>query len=153
MIKGVLLDLAGVIYDGEDAVPGATEAVVRLHEAGLLVCFVSNTTRSNKQAVLDRLARLGFSVTSDELFTPAQAARNLASQARAIATSSGTPRSNSGIPRPGRQSREGDRCWRRGRRIRLRSAECGISRAGRGSRIARSRSQSDVQGFRRKTQP
>ncbi|MDP9632436.1 UNVERIFIED_ORG: HAD superfamily hydrolase (TIGR01458 family) [Ensifer adhaerens] len=76
MIKGVLLDLAGVIYDGEDAVPGATEAVARLHEAGLLVCFVSNTTRSNKQAVLDRLARLGFSVTSDELFTPAQAARN-----------------------------------------------------------------------------
>ncbi|WP_347376821.1 hypothetical protein [Ensifer sp. Root1252] len=76
MIKGVLLDLAGVIYDGEDAVPGATEAVARLHEAGLLVCFVSNTTRSNKQAVLDRLARLCFSVTSDELFTPAQAARN-----------------------------------------------------------------------------
>lgn len=52
MIKGVLLDLAGVIYDGEDAVPGATEAVARLHEAGLLVCFVSNTTRSNKQTVL-----------------------------------------------------------------------------------------------------
>ncbi|WEX74177.1 TIGR01458 family HAD-type hydrolase [Sinorhizobium numidicum] len=76
MISGVLLDLAGVIYDGEEAVPGATEAVARLHDAGLPVRFVSNTTRSDKQTILERLSRLGVSVASDELFTPAEAARN-----------------------------------------------------------------------------
>jgi HAD superfamily hydrolase (TIGR01458 family) len=76
MISGVLLDLAGVIYDGEDVIPGATDAVARLREAGLPIRFVSNTTRTSKQAVLTRLVdRHGLSVTSDELFTPAQAAR------------------------------------------------------------------------------
>ncbi|WEX90394.1 TIGR01458 family HAD-type hydrolase [Sinorhizobium garamanticum] len=75
MINGVLLDLAGVIYDGEVAVPGATEAVRRLRDAGLPIRFVSNTTRSTKPAVLDRLTRLGLSVAPDEVFTPAEAAR------------------------------------------------------------------------------
>ncbi|MDL2397977.1 TIGR01458 family HAD-type hydrolase [Rhizobium mayense] len=76
MINGVLLDLAGVIYDGEDLIAGATSAVARLHEAGLPIRFVSNTTRSIKQAILDRLEKFGLAVTSDELFTPAQAARD-----------------------------------------------------------------------------
>lgn len=75
MISGVVLDLAGVLYDGKEAIPGATDAVVRLHKAGLPVRFVSNTTRSNKRSILDQLDRLGFSVTNGELFTPAQAAR------------------------------------------------------------------------------
>jgi HAD superfamily hydrolase (TIGR01458 family) len=74
MISGVLLDLAGVIYDGKAAVPGATGAVARLHEAGLPVRFISNTTRSPKQAVLDQLDKLGLAVTDGELFTPAHAA-------------------------------------------------------------------------------
>ncbi|MDL2408696.1 TIGR01458 family HAD-type hydrolase [Rhizobium calliandrae] len=76
MINGVLLDLAGVIYDGEDLIAGATSAVARLREAGLPIRFVSNTTRSNKQTILDRLERFGLSVTGDELFTPVQAARD-----------------------------------------------------------------------------
>lgn len=74
MIKAVLLDLAGVVYDGEKAVPGATAAVDCLREAGLPIRFVSNTTRSTKAAVLERLARLGLAVSNDELFTPAEAA-------------------------------------------------------------------------------
>jgi ribonucleotide monophosphatase NagD (HAD superfamily) len=76
MINGVLLDLAGVIYHGETAVPGATAAVDRLRQAGLPIRFVSNTTRSTKRAVLDRLTTLGLAVASDELFTPAEAACN-----------------------------------------------------------------------------
>jgi HAD superfamily hydrolase (TIGR01458 family) len=75
MISGVLLDLAGVIYDGGRAIPGAVDAVVRLREARLPLRFVSNTTRSTRRAVLDRLAGFGISVPEDELFTPALAAR------------------------------------------------------------------------------
>ncbi|WP_394886979.1 TIGR01458 family HAD-type hydrolase [Mesorhizobium sp. AaZ16] len=75
MISGVLLDLAGVIYDGDRAIPGAVDAVVRLREAGLPLRFVSNTTRSTRRTVLDRLAGFGISVPADELFTPARAAR------------------------------------------------------------------------------
>jgi HAD superfamily hydrolase (TIGR01458 family) len=76
MIRGVLLDLAGVIYDGEKALPGALAAVDRLRQAGLALRFVTNTTRMPKRRVLDRLAMLGLHVETSELFTPAQAARD-----------------------------------------------------------------------------
>ncbi|MCT7376620.1 TIGR01458 family HAD-type hydrolase [Chelativorans salis] len=75
MIKGVLLDLAGVVYDGEKPIAGAAEAIGRLRGAGVPLRFVSNTTRSTKKAILVRLDRLGVAVTEDELFTPAIAAR------------------------------------------------------------------------------
>jgi len=76
MIRGVLLDLGGVIYEGDEPVPGALEAVAQLHETGLPLRFVTNTTRKTKQALLERLARLGLDISADELFTPAQAARD-----------------------------------------------------------------------------
>jgi HAD superfamily hydrolase (TIGR01458 family) len=75
MISGVLLDLAGVVYDGDKAIAGAVEAVARLRAAGLPIRFVSNTTRSPRHAVLKRLAGFGLPVEEEELFTPAQAAR------------------------------------------------------------------------------
>lgn len=76
MIRGVLLDLAGVIYDGDIALPGAVEAVARLHEAGLPLRFVTNTTRSPKSALIERLAAMGLAIGASELFTPGQAARD-----------------------------------------------------------------------------
>ena len=75
MIRGILLDLAGVIYEGEKALPGALKAVDRLRHAGLSLRFVTNTTRMTKSMVLQRLSRLGLDVTDSELFTPAQAVR------------------------------------------------------------------------------
>jgi HAD superfamily hydrolase (TIGR01458 family) len=76
MIHGVLLDLAGVIYEGDHALPGAVDAVAKLHQAGLPLRFVTNTTRSTKQTLLTRLATLGLDISADELFTPGQAARD-----------------------------------------------------------------------------
>jgi len=75
MIRGVLLDLAGVVYEGDHALPGAVEAVHRLHEAGLPIRFVTNTTTKTKKALVKRLAGLGLEITGEELFTPGQAAR------------------------------------------------------------------------------
>ncbi|WP_157015649.1 TIGR01458 family HAD-type hydrolase [Mesorhizobium xinjiangense] len=74
MTCGVLLDLAGVVYDGEKAVPGALDAIKRLRAAGLPVRLVSNTTRSTKASVLERLRGFGLDVGEDEAFTPARAA-------------------------------------------------------------------------------
>lgn len=74
MIKGVLLDLAGVVYDGDRPVPGALDAIEALRAARLHLRFVSNTTRSTRQTMLDRLAAMGLALAEDELFTPAQAA-------------------------------------------------------------------------------
>lgn len=75
MISGVLLDLAGVIYDGDEAIPGAVEAVEPLRASGLPLRFVSNTTRSTNRRIIERLARFGLTVPEAELFTPARAAR------------------------------------------------------------------------------
>lgn len=74
-IAGVLLDLAGVVYQGGKLLPGAREAVERLRAAGLPIRFITNTTRSPKKTILADLKALGLEISDDELFTPAQAAR------------------------------------------------------------------------------
>jgi len=74
MIRGVCLDLAGVLYEGDAVVPGAQDAVARLRAAGLAVRFLTNSTRRPRRVILERLAALGFDVAPQELFTPASAA-------------------------------------------------------------------------------
>lgn len=76
MSKGVLLDLSGVLYVGETALPGAADAVAALRRAGLAVRFLTNSTRSPRRVLLKRLTALGFDVEPAELFTPAAAACN-----------------------------------------------------------------------------
>ncbi|MCB1487740.1 MAG: TIGR01458 family HAD-type hydrolase [Bauldia sp.] len=75
MAKGVLLDLAGVVYLGDHMLPRAGEAIARLREAGLPIRFVTNTTRMSKDGILDRLHKIGLGISADELVTPAEAAR------------------------------------------------------------------------------
>lgn len=76
MIKGVLLDLSGVIYIGDRALPGAIEAIACLRDAGLPIRFLTNTTRTPKRVILDRLHGMGLRIAEDELLTPAAAARD-----------------------------------------------------------------------------
>ncbi|MFE0013332.1 TIGR01458 family HAD-type hydrolase [Mesorhizobium sp. NPDC059054] len=74
MLRAVLLDLAGVVYDGEAPIAGSAEAISRLRAAGLPVRFVSNTTRTPRRALVEQLAGLGISVADHEVITPAGAA-------------------------------------------------------------------------------
>ena len=75
MIRAVLLDLAGVVYQGEQPLPGAVAAVAELRHAGLHLRFLTNTTRMPRRTLLSRLNNMGISIADEELFTPAQAAR------------------------------------------------------------------------------
>ena len=77
MIEGVLLDLGGVVYVGDEPLPGAVEAVGRLRDAGLGLRFLTNTTRTPRRALLGKVAGLGLSVAESELFMPAIAARQV----------------------------------------------------------------------------
>lgn len=74
MIRGVLLDLAGVVYDGDTLIKGAADAVRRLRAVGMPIRFVSNTTRSPHTSILRQLAAFGIEADDSELFTPARAA-------------------------------------------------------------------------------
>jgi phospholysine phosphohistidine inorganic pyrophosphate phosphatase len=73
-VRGVLLDLDGVVYVGEEPVPGAAETVGWLAREGVPYGFLTNTTSRPRQAICDKLAGLGISATADQVLTPAVAA-------------------------------------------------------------------------------
>ena len=75
MARGVLLDLSGVLYDGDTVLPGAVAAVSRLRAADLPLRFLTNTTRQSKRQLVAQLQRFGFDCAADEVFTPVAAAR------------------------------------------------------------------------------
>lgn len=76
MIQGVLLDLSGVLYEGDHCLPGAGEALARLHAAGLPLRYLTNTTRTPRAALVARLQALGLEMAEEEVFTAPQAARH-----------------------------------------------------------------------------
>jgi HAD superfamily hydrolase (TIGR01458 family) len=73
-LKGLLLDLDGTLYVGDEPVPGAREAVEALKASGLAIRYVTNTTRKPRRWVRELLLSLGFEVEEAEIFTPARAA-------------------------------------------------------------------------------
>lgn len=73
--RAVLIDLAGVLHVGEQAIPGAAAALDRLRGSGLPIRFLTNTTRSPRRALVDLLNRLGFPVAAGEIQTAVSAAR------------------------------------------------------------------------------
>lgn len=75
-IRGVLIDLGGVVYVGRTPLPGAIPALRRLREAKLPIRFITNTTRQPKRELIERLAIMGIDVAAHELLTPAQIARD-----------------------------------------------------------------------------
>ena len=76
-VKGLLIDLDGTLYVGDEPVEGAREALAKIEASGLAVRFVTNTTRKPRREVRDHLASLGFEVEEAEIFTPARAAGGL----------------------------------------------------------------------------
>jgi HAD superfamily hydrolase (TIGR01458 family) len=73
-VKGILIDLDGVMYTGDKVIPGAPDAIRYLREKGYRIRFLSNTTRKNRRTIGKRLSQFGFSVNAEEIFTPAAAA-------------------------------------------------------------------------------
>jgi HAD superfamily hydrolase (TIGR01450 family) len=74
---GVVIDLDGVCYRGDTAIPGSADAVARLRSTGVGVAFATNNaTRTQKQSA-DKLRSLGFDAAPDEIITSAIAAADL----------------------------------------------------------------------------
>jgi len=78
-IRAVLLDIDGVLTMSWRPIPGAVEAVRWLHAAGYRTALVTNTTSRTRSWIAGTLARAGFPVTADDVFTaPAITAAYLA---------------------------------------------------------------------------
>lgn len=75
MIESLLLDLSGVLYDGDQAIPGAREAVARAQCSGLEVRFITNTSQKTRGNLLQHLRALGVKAREEQLFTAVDAAR------------------------------------------------------------------------------
>lgn len=69
-----LIDLDGVLYVGDRAVPGAAAALQALEDAGHPFRFLSNSTRKSRATIAARLEKLGFTIPADRIFTPPVAA-------------------------------------------------------------------------------
>jgi HAD superfamily hydrolase (TIGR01458 family) len=68
---GVLLDIDGVLYVGDEPIDGAAEALERLRARADGLMLVTNTTSRPRRAIGEHLRKLGFSVADDEILTPA----------------------------------------------------------------------------------
>jgi HAD superfamily hydrolase (TIGR01458 family) len=71
---GLLIDLDGVVYAGEDAIPGAPETIAWLAENDVPRLFVTNTTSKPRAGIVAKLAALGIEVREAEILTPPVAA-------------------------------------------------------------------------------
>ena len=68
-LKGLLLDLDGVLYVDGMALQGAAVALQQLRDLGLQCRFITNTTTQQPQVIYQQLLRLGFNVSEDEVLS------------------------------------------------------------------------------------
>lgn len=71
------LDLDGVVWRGDELLPGADGAVRRLREAGQRVVFLTNNSSPPLAATVAKLAGFGIPVDEDDILTSAQAAASM----------------------------------------------------------------------------
>lgn len=77
-IHGLLVDLDGVLYVGNRAVPGAAATVELLRKASVPMRFITNTTTKPRRALVEKLGDLGIPLQPEEILTaPVAAAQYL----------------------------------------------------------------------------
>ena len=73
-MRAALIDLDGVVYEGECAVAGAAEAVAWFQERGVPHLFLTNTTSRPRRALVEKLSALGIRTGVEDILTPPVAA-------------------------------------------------------------------------------
>ncbi|ODM97635.1 Phospholysine phosphohistidine inorganic pyrophosphate phosphatase [Orchesella cincta] len=73
-VKGLLLDISGVLRDGDHVIPGSLEAVQRLQASGIPFRLVTNETQVTVEKTVEKLTKLGFTgICPSSIFAPAPA--------------------------------------------------------------------------------
>jgi HAD superfamily hydrolase (TIGR01458 family) len=73
-IRGVLLDIDGVLYAGGRAIDGGKETLAWLEDQGIPFRCVSNTTSRSRRSIAARLLALGYDIDDALIFNPPRAA-------------------------------------------------------------------------------
>ena len=71
-IKGLLIDLEGVVYTGDHVVPGAIEAIHKLNKK-FKIKYITNTTTTSRNSIFNKLKNLNLPLIKSDIFTPSVA--------------------------------------------------------------------------------
>ncbi|XP_067118926.1 uncharacterized protein KIAA0930 homolog isoform X2 [Centruroides vittatus] len=64
----ILTDCDGVLWDGNDALPGSAETVNALRSKGKKILYVTNNSTKTKEDYVKKCEKLGFIASVDEMF-------------------------------------------------------------------------------------
>ena len=73
MKQGLLIDMDGVIYSGEQMIEGADKFIAHLLENNIPFTFMTNNSQRTSLEAVRKLKRLGIEVTEDHVYTSAMA--------------------------------------------------------------------------------
>jgi HAD superfamily hydrolase (TIGR01458 family) len=79
-VKGLLVDLDGTLYIGDEALPGTKEALTALRERQLPMRFLTNTTTRPRDAIVSRLQSMDLDIHSEEILTAPRVAAEVLKQ-------------------------------------------------------------------------
>ena len=79
-IKGLLIDMDGVIYSGEEAIPGSPEAIRLIQERGVKIIFLTNNARRSPDGYARKLEQLGITIEPENIITSGVAVGNFVRQ-------------------------------------------------------------------------
>ena len=68
-ITGVLFDLDGVFYVGNELISGGNETLAWLRKQGIKYQFITNNTTLSRSALTEKLKGLGLNIQEDELLS------------------------------------------------------------------------------------
>lgn len=74
-LRGLLFDLDGVFYVGNETLPGAERVIAYLKAKQLPFCYVTNTTTQSRTSLAGKMQALGLPITEDEIVTTPYAAK------------------------------------------------------------------------------
>ncbi|KAM4631777.1 glycerol-3-phosphate phosphatase [Discoglossus pictus] len=67
-VDTVLFDCDGVLWRGDEAIPGAPELINALKQQGKRVFYLTNNSTKTRAMYADKLGRLGFGAQAEEVF-------------------------------------------------------------------------------------
>ncbi len=73
MSKGFLIDMDGVIYSGNNAIPGAKEFITKLQEEKIPFLFMTNNSQRAPIDVVNKLKPMDIHVKEENVYTSAMA--------------------------------------------------------------------------------
>ena len=73
-IDGLLIDLDGVVYISNKAIPGAAEAITRLKSKNIPLRFVTNTTTMSQDSLHKKMVAMGLPIEKHEIISAVQVA-------------------------------------------------------------------------------